>query len=273
MKSILKNLTLFIVSIAMVACGNHQPKQEAVREANYAKAPRFKLLVYFNDHVELAHQQFSHQGIDFYQGLTVGEGFIVDTTQTLSKFTYEQLAEYNTIICLNTSPSRSERELFEKYMENGGGWVGYHAAAYNDVRTEWPWLNQFLGCAFFKCNNWPPQPALLELDVKDHPVTKNLPSEFVAPASEWYQWQNDVRNEPDIEVLVSLSPKNYPLGLKDVVYGDDFPVVWTNKRYRMIYLNMGHGDVGYTDATQNLLYINALRWIVSRDPNGNPFDV
>jgi len=40
----------------------------------------------------------------------------------------------------------------------------------------------------------------------------------------------------------------------------------------MIYLNMGHGDEEYIDATQQLLFINALRWIVSRDPEGNPFD-
>lgn len=29
------------------------------------------------------------------------------------------------------------------------------------------------------------------------------------------------RDERD---LVTLSPKNYPLGLKDIVYGGDFPV-------------------------------------------------
>lgn len=258
--------------LAMSACGGNQAKQAHVREANYAKEPRFKLLVYFNDNVEIAHQQFAHQGIDFYKGLTVGEGFIVDTTSNLATYSFEELMAYNTIIAMNVTPGEGERDLFEKYIENGGGWVGYHAAAYNDVRTKWPWLNQFLGCGVFKCNNWPPQPALLELDVQDHPVTKNIPKEFVAPASEWYQWATDVRNQPDIEVLVSLSAKNYPIGLKDIVYGNDFPVVWTNKKYRMIYLNMGHGDVGYTDATQNLLYINALRWIISRDPKGNPFD-
>jgi hypothetical protein len=40
----------------------------------------------------------------------------------------------------------------------------------------------------------------------------------------------------------------------------------------MIYLNMGHGDEEYIDASQQLLFINAFRWIVSRDSKGNPFD-
>ena len=51
----------------------------------------------------------------------------------------------------------------------------------------------------------------------------------------------------------------------------DFPVVWTNTRYRMIYLNMGHGDEGFGDATQNLLYLNAFRWVVSQRKAGDPF--
>ena len=98
------------------------------------------------------------------------------------------------------------------------------------------------------------------------------PKEFVAPASEWYQWAPSPRECADIQVLVSLSEKNYPLGIKDIVYSGDWPVVWTNKNYRMIYLNMGHGDEEYIDATQNLLFTNAFRWVVSQDPDGDPFN-
>ena len=61
------------------------------------------------------------------------------------------------------------------------------------------------------------------------------------------------------------------MGLKDVVYGGDFPVVWTNTKFRMVYINMGHGDETFYDPTQNLLIINALRWIVSQSPSGDPF--
>ena len=130
----------------------------------------------------------------------------------------------------------------------------------------------FLGCGVFKCNNWPPQQALADVDLPDHPVTKNLPGSFVLPASEFYQWEEDLRVKDHIRVLLSLSPKNYPFGIKDIVYGGDWPVVWTNLNYRMIYLNMGHGDECFSEATQNLLFVNAFRWIVSRDPSGNPFD-
>lgn len=240
--------------------------------ANYAKAPRFKALVYYTQHAEEAHVQFAEQATTFFKKLNYGDGFVLDITTDFSKYPYEKLKEYNVIIMLNTSPNtKAERDAFEQYMENGGGWVGFHAAAYNDKNTHWPWFVKFLGGGVFYCNNWPPQPVLVEVDNEEHPVTKNLPASFVAPASEWYQWTPSPRQNKDVEVLLSLSPKNYPLGIKDVVNFGDFPIVWSNKNYRMIYLNMGHGDEEFIDGTQNLLLVNAFRWVVSKDKSGNPF--
>lgn len=240
--------------------------------ANYAKAPRFKALIYYTQHAEEAHVQFAEQATSFFKKLNYGDGFVLDITTDFSKYPYEKLKEYNVIIMLNTSPNtKAERDAFEQYMENGGGWVGFHAAAYNDKNTHWPWFVKFLGGGVFYCNNWPPQPVLVEVDNEEHPVTKNLPASFVAPASEWYQWTPSPRQNKDVEVLLSLSPKNYPLGIKDVVNFGDFPIVWSNKNYRMIYLNMGHGDEEFIDGTQNLLLVNAFRWVVSKDKSGNPF--
>ena len=240
--------------------------------ANYAKAPRFKALIYYTQHAEEAHVQFAEQATTFFKKLNYGDGFVLDITTDFSKYPYEKLKEYNVIIMLNTSPNtKAERDAFEQYMVNGGGWVGFHAAAYNDKNTHWPWFVKFLGGGVFYCNNWPPQPVLVEIDNEEHPVTKNLPASFVAPASEWYQWTPSPRQNKDVEVLLSLSPKNYPLGIKDVVNFGDFPIVWSNKNYRMIYLNMGHGDEEFIDGTQNLLLVNAFRWVVSKDKNGDPF--
>jgi type 1 glutamine amidotransferase len=72
-------------------------------------------------------------------------------------------------------------------------------------------------------------------------------------------------------VLVSVSPENYPLGLKDIIPDGDLPVVWTNTNFRMIYMNMGHGIHIFDDATQNKLIIAGLRWVVETDKKGNVF--
>lgn len=261
-----------LTALLLLLCTAFAQAQDSAYPANYARAPRFRALLYYSDTAEPAHVEFANQAVDFFQRLTYGEGYILDITTSLAEYPLDSLRNYSVIIAINNAPSgQAERQAFEQYMEQGGGWLGFHAAGYNDRSTNWPWLNQFLGCGTFLCNNWPPQCALLQLDNTTSPVTRNLPAEFVAPESEWYQWNPSPRNNPDIDILVTLSPKNYPLGIKDVVNFGDFPVVWRNKRYRMIYLNYGHGDREFTDATQNLLTTNAFRYVVSLDRNGDPF--
>ena len=240
--------------------------------ANYARGPRFRALLHYEPGAEEAHVQFDKQAINFFQKLTYSEGWTMDVTTSLADYPYEKLKDYSIIISLNAMPGGKQREAFQQYMENGGGWMGFHASGYNDRNTHWPWFNEFLGCGTFYCNNWPPQPALVECDIQEHTVTSTLPQSFVVPASEFYQWSPSPRLNPDVDVLLSISQKMYPFGIKDVVKWGDFPIVWTNRKYRMIYLNMGHGDEGFIDATQNLLFVNAFRWIVSRDPKGNPFE-
>ena len=231
--------------------------------ASYASAPRFNALIYYSEDVEEAHRQFAEQAVRFIHKLSYGEGFTYTVATSLAPYA-DRLKEFDVIVALNNMPRDSrERKAFEEYMREGGGWVGFHAAGYNDKDTGWPWLNEFLGTGAFYCNTWPPQPVLLDVEGHEHAVTKNLPDSFVAPACEWYQWKPSPGENPDVDVLLSLSPKNYPVGIKDIIYSGEFPVVWTNRNYRMIYLNIGHGDEEFSDPTQNLLLVNALRWIVS----------
>ena len=242
---------------------------QAVRKASYAgKEKRFRALLYYSDNVEEAHVQFASQAVEFFKKLTVGDGWTLD----VSKDKLPDLSQYDVVIMPNAMPGKdSDRARLREYMEKGGGWLGFHGAGYNDDNTGWDWFRDFLGGVSFLYNTWPPQPALIDVEGFDHPVTKNLPSRYVAPSSEFYQWKPDPRSNPDLVILASLAKENFPMGLKDVVFGGDFPVVWTNTKYRMVYINMGHGDESFTDATQNLLFVNALRWIVSRSPSGDPF--
>ena len=236
--------------------------QEKSYPGHYAREPRFRALVLYDPHAEEAHVQFDEQALNFFRKLSYGEGWHMTTATSLEEYT-QRLEEFDVVIWLNFAPrSAKQRQAFEQYMENGGGWMGFHATAYNDQNTRWPWYNQFLGCGTFLANQWPPQCALLDCDTNEHPVTRTLPSAFVAAPSEYYMWQPSPRQNPDVDVLLSLSPKNYPFGIKDVITHGDFPVVWTNRKYRMIYLNMGHGDETFINSTEQLLFTNAFRWIV-----------
>ena len=39
----------------------------------------------------------------------------------------------------------------------------------------------------------------------------------------------------------------------------------------VVPLTVRFGDEEYIDATQNLLFVNAFRWVVSSDRDGDPF--
>jgi hypothetical protein len=112
---------------------------------------------------------------------------------------------------------------------------------------------------------------------RKHPVTKHLPETFKASPNEWYSWKNDLRKNPDIKVLLSVDQASFPLGTgpkpHEIWHSGDFPVVWTNVKYRMIYINMGHNDIDYENGTnkelsftfgnlvQDKLVVDALLWL------------
>jgi hypothetical protein len=170
-------------------------------------------------------------------------------------------------------------------MEKGGAWMGFHFAGFaltpSEFPQNWDWYhNEFLGCGSYVGNTWRPTSAVLRVENRGHPATKNLPETFKSAPNEWYKWSNDLRKNPDIEILLSIDPASFPLGTgpkpHEIWHDGYYPVVWTNKHYRMIYVNMGHNDIDYENKTnkelsftfdneiQNKVIIDGLLWLGSR---------
>jgi YVTN family beta-propeller protein len=227
-----------------------------------AQQTRFKALAFYSQNTEPDHVQFALDAVKFLSACAAREHFTFDTTTKWDDLNDERLRSYQLIIWLNESPTKIEqRSAFERYIQRGGAWLGFHAAAYNDKDTNWPWFIDFLGGAVFYINSWPPLPARLTIDDRTHEVSAGLPGEFDSPANEWYSWKPSPRQNGDVRVLVSFDPSNYPIGFKDVLTSGDLPVVWTNTKYKMLYMNMGHGDKIFTSPTQNELIDNAVNWL------------
>ncbi|RRA49944.1 ThuA domain-containing protein [Acidipila sp. EB88] len=231
----------------------------------------FHVLAFYGTEVEADHVAFAKQAILFFQALALKDKFDFETTTSFNDLNAEKLSHYQLILWLDDIPSDpAQRAAFQQYAEHGGAWLGFHIAGYNDDGTHWPWFVQFLGGSIFLTNSWPPLPANLAVENKRSPVTRSLPGSFLSPANEWYIWKPDPRENKDVQVLVSLKASNYPLGWKDTLVGGDLPVVWTNTRYHMLYINMGHGDKIFTSAIQNRLFENALLWFRSGRPKQLP---
>ena len=227
-----------------------------------AEQARFKVLAFYSETTEPDHVQFARDAVKFLREYAEREHFTIDATTRWDDLNDELLKEYQLVIWLNESPAMAEqRRAFERYMQRGGAWLGFHAAAYNDKDTNWPWFVDFLGGAVFDINSWPPLPAELRIDDRTHPLVAGVPGHFESPANEWYVWNPSPRLNSAVRVLATFDPSNYPIGFKDVLTGGDLPVVWTNTKYKMVYMNMGHGDKIFTSATQNRLIENAVHWL------------
>ncbi|HEY1580218.1 MAG TPA: ThuA domain-containing protein [Terracidiphilus sp.] len=224
----------------------------------------FQVLAFYSTHVEQDHVDFATGAISFLQGLAERDHFEFKATSNWDDLNPTVLKNYQVVVWLNEFPSTAEqRKAFEDFMENGGAWMGFHVAGWMESRATWPWFADFLGTVF-SGNSWPPLPATLIVDDRSHPATRGLPASLVSPDNEWYSWEPAPRKNPNIQVLMTLAPSNYPLGFKDTLGGGDVPVVWTNKKYKMIYINMGHGGKILDSKTQNQFFESALLWLGGR---------
>ena len=102
-------------------------------------------------------------------------------------------------------------------MKNGGGWMGFHFSAFamtpSAYNQNWDWYHKaFLGSDQYVSNTWRPTSAILKVENRTHPATKNLPATFSSPPNEWYRWQSDLKKNADIQILLSIDPKSFPLG-------------------------------------------------------------
>lgn len=224
--------------------------------------PQFKAIAFYTTNVEMDHANFANDALYFFR-LTAGQqNFTFDSTTDWTNMNDAFLSNYQIVIWLNNSPGNPDQQAaFQRYIDKGGAWLGCHVAGFNLKGSKWPWFNTFLGGAMFKSNNWPPLPAKVIVEDQTHPVTKRLPAAYESPSGEWYHWEPSPRLNPDVKVLMSLAPENYPLGIKSFIIGGDTPVVWTNTKYKMLYMNMGHGNKIFSNRDQNNMITDAMIWL------------
>jgi hypothetical protein len=82
-----------------------------------------------------------------------------------------------------------------------------------------------------------------------------------------------LRTLPNIKILFSVDPSSYPVGTDPAQSwtGGYHPIAWTNTNFKMMYINAGHEQMDYStdtplsntfdDATQDTMYMNALKWL------------
>ncbi|MFG2770988.1 ThuA domain-containing protein [Streptomyces sp. NPDC048350] len=247
-------------------------------------APDFRVIAFYNGTWDAAHIDFVKEANDWFPRTAAAQNFGYTATTDWNLLANGGVDAYDVVVFLDDAPqSAAQRAGFERYMRGGGAWLGFHVSAFTTNASGWNWYyNQFLGSGNFRSNTWGPTTAVMRTENAAHPAVAGLPTTWTSAVSEWYSWSNNLRSNPSIKVLASVDPVSFPLGTdpNQSWYSGDYPLVWTNTQYRMLYANFGHNAMNYSnntrlsstfaDPTQNRLLLDGLKWLAGAGPTTPP---
>lgn len=225
MKKILANAFLPVTLLLMLSSANPIAEKPAV--LIFSKTNGFR------------HESIS-AGIEAIKKLGASNGFDVVATEDSLDINKSNLKKFAAVIFLSPTGKvfgPEQEEAFQNYIEQGGGYVGIHAAT--DCEYNWPWYGKLAG-AYFK-GHPSQQEAKLIIVNKNHPSTADLPDTWVRK-DEWYNFK-DI--SPDITVLIKIDESSYKGGEN----GGDHPMAWYHAYDggRAFYTELGHTNESFSD--------------------------
>jgi hypothetical protein len=257
------NLVLFLFTGLVVLTTTNLYAQQ--------KHKPFKVLAFYTAKNDQAHISFVHEANKWFAQAAIDNNFSYDSTSNWQLLNTKDLSKYKVVLFLDTRPEEpAQRAAFEAYMEHGGAWMGFHFSAFalaeSTYPENWSWYHDtFLGSGAYVSNTWRPTSAILRIEDPQYPALKGLPETFKSAPNEWYRWSKNLKENKDIKVLLSIDSSSFPLGTgpkpSEIWHSGYYPVVWTNTRYNMVYMNMGHNDIDYEHNSKKELsftFANAL---------------
>ncbi|MDE2436289.1 MAG: ThuA domain-containing protein [Sphingomonadales bacterium] len=198
------------------------------------------------------------------------KGWALVATDKAGVFHPATLAQFDAVIWNNISGdvlTLTQRNAFQHYLSQGGGFVGVHGSAGDPVYF-WDWYPDVLIGARFAGHPMNPQfqEARIAVDSR-HPLAKGLPTEW-RMTDEWYSFKTNPR-ATGARVLLTLDESTYtrkgrfgePLDM-----GADHPLAWTRciGNGRAFYSAIGHLPETYSQPQAVRVLENAVRWAASR---------
>ncbi len=164
------------------------------------------------------------------------QGLQAETSEDATQFNDGNLARYRAVVFTSTTGDvldDNEQAAFERYIRNGGGYMGVHAAA--DTEYDWAWYGRLIGAWF---RNHPPGLQTTRIQ----PERNNLASGTAwSVRDELYNFRDNPR--PRVQVLATLDESLYQGG----TMGADHPISWCHAfdGGRSWYTGLGHDAALY----------------------------
>jgi type 1 glutamine amidotransferase len=204
---------------------------------------------------------YRHQSIE--AGITAirkmgkENNFLVDATEDSLQFTLKNLSRYKAVIFLSTTGhilGDEQQKAFEQYIQNGGGFVGVHAAT--DCEYKWPWYVKLVGASFL--SHPAQQTARLIVVDKNNIATRHLP-EVWERKDEWYNFKE---LNPDVHVLIKIDESSYTGGKN----GNNHPMSWYHEYDggRAFYTALGHTDESFSEPAFLQHLLGGIKYAINR---------
>jgi uncharacterized protein len=213
------------------------------------------------------HEEAIPAGNALFAEIARDKGLGYFQTENGAAFSPEILAKFDAVVFNNASGdlfTPAQQQAFKAFLENGGGYVGLHAAGDNS-HEGWPWYqDEVIGTHFIMHTMSPQfQVAKVTNEGAAHPAMAGLPATWQR-TEEWYSFDKSPRLK-GIDVLATVDEKTYkpvgPFG-KDLRMGADHPVVWAHclGKGRVLYTAFGHRAEAFAEPETKALLTNAVTW-------------
>jgi len=197
------------------------------------------------------------------------QGWDIYITDNAASHNAQDLGKFAAVVWNNVSGdvlTEQQRADFRAWLEQGGGWVGFHGSG-GDPFYKWDWHPQTLVGAQFVGHTMDPQfqdADVLVLAPKGD-ITAHLPSRWNIPQEEWYAFDSNPRDK-GYEILMVMDESSY-ITKGTGIFGRDsmegeHPIAWRHEigAGRAFYSAIGHQAETYNIPEYKQVISNAIAW-------------
>jgi type 1 glutamine amidotransferase len=207
---------------------------------------QFEVMVYTSP--DRWHNPTIPTAINEFKAIAVKHQFGLTWTQQATSFEDENLKKFKVIVFLHSNQlTQEQKDSFRKFIRNGGGFVGIHAASVNANQDEW--YRKLVGRVF--TGHPEVQTAVLKVNDRNFPGTMHLPEKWIW-TDEWYSFKEALTENQ--HVLITVDESTYDpsraFGQKKFEgMGVYHPIAWYQEfdGGRSFFTALGHIEASYKD--------------------------
>tara|TARA_R110002051_G_scaffold48308_2_gene95304 strand:+ start:57263 stop:58129 length:867 start_codon:yes stop_codon:yes gene_type:complete len=230
-----------------------------------------KTVLLFSKTNGFRHDEAIEASIPAFENMARENGWVLYSTDNGAVFNEEQLQKFDVVIWNNTSGktlNEEQRNNMKRYINDGGGFIGIHAAG--DNSHQWDWYEEKVLGTLFSHHTLNPQfqTATMNLEKENLSLSENLISSWERE-EEWYVFYDNPRDK-GFGVLYTLDEGNMNMSgnipilasRKDFGMGIDHPIVWYNtiENGRVLYSALGHSGNAFKEPNHLQMLENAISW-------------